>query len=40
MPKYSYNKSITILEGEEINIPFKSLEKNKIYLIESLDKTI
>ena len=37
-PKYSYNKSINILEGEEINIPFKSLEKNKIYLTNSIDK--
>ena len=37
-PKYSYNKSINILEGEEINIPFKSLEKNKIYLTNSTDK--
>jgi len=39
IPKYSYNYSIIILEEEEeINIPFKSLEKDKIYLIQSLDK--
>ena len=32
MPKHSYNKEMTILENEEINIPFKGTKDNIILL--------
>ena len=38
--KYSYCKTITILEEEIINIPFKSLENNEIRLINALNNQI
>ena len=35
LPKFTYMPSITILENQEINLPFNNMNKNEIYLFKN-----